>query len=282
MILVTGATGNVGSELVAQLAADGVPVRAMTRSPEKARFPEGVEVVAGDFDKPETLPAALAGIDRVFVCPPGYGPEGPVQERTLVAAAREAGVKHLVKLSTSGVGYGATDPLTSGHRAGEQVIQESGRDWTILRPGTFMIYLYGYADTIAKDRTMYVTEGDPVSAMIHPRDIASVAAKVLTTSGHEGQAYTLTGGEPLSPQRQGEIISETLGQEVKVVERTKAQAQAEFDRMGWGGPRLEALLELKRQSAAWDWKVSDAVEKITGKAPLTLHDWVEENIHIFG
>jgi uncharacterized protein YbjT (DUF2867 family) len=282
MILVTGATGNVGSELVAQLAADGVPVRAMTRSPEKARFPEGVEVVAGDFDKPETLPAALAGIDRVFVCPPGYGPEGPVQERTLVAAAREAGVKHLVKLSTSGVGYGATDPLTSGHRAGEQVIQESGRDWTILRPGTFMIYLYGYADTIAKDRTMYVTEGDPVSAMIHPRDIASVAAKVLTTSGHEGQAYTLTGGEPLSPQRQGEIISEALGQEVKVVERTKAQAQAEFDRMGWGGPRLEALLELKRQSAAWDWKVSDAVEKITGKAPLTLHDWVEENIHIFG
>jgi len=282
MILVTGATGNVGSELVAQLAADGVPVRAMTRSPEKARFPEGVEVVAGDFDKPETLPAALAGINRVFVCPPGYGPEGPVQERTLVAAAREAGVKHLVKLSTSGVGYGATDPLTSGHRAGEQVIQESGRDWTILRPGTFMIYLYGYADTIAKDRTMYVTEGDPVSAMIHPRDIASVAAKVLTTSGHEGQAYTLTGGEPLSPQRQGEIISEALGQEVKVVERTKAQAQAEFDRMGWGGPRLEALLELKRQSAAWDWKVSDAVEKITGKAPLTLHDWVEENIHIFG
>ena len=282
MILVTGATGNVGSELVAQLAADGVPVRAMTRSPEKARFPEGVEVVAGDFDKPETLPAAFAGINRVFVCPPGYGPEGPVQERTLVAAAREAGVKHLVKLSTSGVGYGATDPLTSGHRAGEQVIQESGRDWTILRPGTFMIYLYGYADTIAKDRTMYVTEGDPVSAMIHPRDIASVAAKVLTTSGHEGQAYTLTGGEPLSPQRQGEIISEALGQEVKVVERTKAQAQAEFDRMGWGGPRLEALLELKRQSAAWDWKVSDAVEKITGKAPLTLHDWVEENIHIFG
>ncbi|WP_033324671.1 SDR family oxidoreductase [Streptomyces yerevanensis] len=282
MILVTGATGNVGSELVAQLAADGVPMRAMTRNPGKANFPAGVEVVAGDFDKPETLPAALAGVDRVFVCPPGYGPEGPVQERTLVAAAREAGVKHLVKLSTSGVGYGATDPLTSGHRAGEQVIQESGLEWTILRPGTFMVYLYGYADTIGKERTMYVTEGDPVSAMIHPRDIASVAAKVLTTSGHEGQAYTLTGGEALSPQRQGEIIGEALGQEVRVVERTQAETQAEFDRLGWGGPRLEALLELKRQSAAWDWKISDSVEKITGKAPLTLRDWVEENIHIFG
>ncbi len=282
MILVTGATGNVGSELVAQLAADGVPVRAMTRSPEKAKFPAGVEVVAGDFDKPETLPAALAGVDRVFVVPPGYGPEGPVQERTLVAAAREAGVKHLVKLSTSGVGFGATDPLTSGHRQGEQVVQESGLEWTILRPGTFMVYLYGYAGTIGKERTMYVTEGDPVSAMIHPRDIASVAAKVLTTSGHEGQAYTLTGGEALSSQRQGEIVGEVLGQEIKVVERTKAETQAEFDRLGWGGPRLEALLELKRQSVAWDWKISDAVEKITGKAPLTLRDWVDENIHIFG
>ncbi|MFB7668962.1 SDR family oxidoreductase [Kitasatospora sp. NPDC056138] len=282
MILITGATGNVGSELVAQLAAAGVAVRAMTRSPEKTDFPAGVEVVFGDFDKPETLPAALDGIDHVFVVPPGYGSEGPVQERTLVEAARNAGVKHLVKLSTSGVTHGATDPLSTGHRQGEQVIQDSGLAWTILRPGTFMVYLYGYADTIAKERTMYVTEGDPVSAMIHPRDIASVAAKVLTTSGHEGQTYTLTGGEAFSPQRQGETVGAALSQQVKVIERTKAQTQAEFDRLGWGGPRLEALLELKRQSAAWDWKISDAVEAITGKAPLTLRDWVNENIHIFG
>ncbi|MFD8749565.1 SDR family oxidoreductase [Kitasatospora sp. NPDC059577] len=282
MILITGATGNVGSALTARLAADGVPVRAMTRSPGKATFPTGVEVVAGDFDKPETLPAALAGVDRVFVVPPGYGPEGPVQEAALVAASREAGVRHLVKLSTSGVGFGATDPLTSGHRAGEQVIRESGLGWTVLRPGTFMVYLHGYADTIAKERTMYVTEGDPVSAMIHPRDIAAVAAEVLTTSGHQGRAYTLTGGEALSPQRQGEIIGQVLGQEVAVVERTAAETQAEFDRLGWGGPRLAALLELKRQSAAWDWHVSDSVERITGTAPLPLRTWVDENIHIFG
>ncbi|MFI9237452.1 SDR family oxidoreductase [Streptomyces sp. NPDC053079] len=136
MILVAGATGNVGSELVARLAADGVPVRATTRTPEKSGLPSGVDVVAGDFDKPETLPAALDGIDRVFVVPPGYGPEGPVQERTLVAAARAAGVQHLVKLSTSGVTHGATDPLSSGHRHGEQVVQDSGLAWTILRPGT--------------------------------------------------------------------------------------------------------------------------------------------------
>lgn len=281
MILITGATGNVGSELVVQLAAAGIPVRAMTRSPEKADFPAGVEVVAGDFDKPETLPAALEGVESVFVVPPGYGPEGPLQETTLVAAAREAGVKHLVKMSTSGVHFGATDPLSNGHRLGEHVIRESGIPWTILRPGTFMIYLYSYAQTIASDKTMYVTEGDPVSAMIHPRDIASVAAKVLTNPGHEGQTYTLTGAEPYSPQRQGEIIGEALDRTVKVVERTTVEAQAEYDRLGWGGPRLAGLLELKRQSAAWDFEVFDNVQKITGTAPLTLRHWVDEHIHIF-
>lgn len=129
---------------------------------------------------------------------------------------------------------------------------------------------------------MYVTEGDPVSAMIHPRDIASVAAEVLTTSGHEGRAYTLTGGAALSPHRQAEIVGEALGQEVTVVERTEAETQAEFDRLGWGGPRLEALLELKRQSAAWDWKISESVEQITGRPPLTLRHWVDENLHLFG
>ncbi|MEU9304006.1 SDR family oxidoreductase [Streptomyces sp. NPDC048269] len=282
MILVTGATGNVGSELVVQLAAAGIAVRAMTRSPEKADFPAGVEVVAGDFDKPGTLPAALAGVERVFVVPPGYGPEGPVQETTLVAAAREAGVEHLVKMSTSGVHFGATDPLSNGHRLGEQVIRESGLRWTVLRPGTFMVYLFGHARTIAASKTMYVTEGDPVSAMIHPRDIASVAAEVLTASGHEGRTYTLTGAEAYSPKRQGEIIGEALGEPVEVVERTTAEARAEYDRLGWGGPRLEGLLELKRQSAAWDFEVFDTVEKITGAAPLTLRDWVDEHLHLFG
>ncbi|MEU6797516.1 hypothetical protein ABZ907_37985 [Nonomuraea wenchangensis] len=106
---------------------------------------------------------------------------------------------------------------------------------------------------------MYVTESDPVSAMIHPRDVAAVAAHVLTTPGHDGRAYTLTGGRALSP----------------------AATQAEFDRLGWSGPRLEALLELKRQSAAWDRKIFDTVERLTGEPPLTLHDWVRENIHLF-
>lgn len=223
----------------------------------------------------------MDGVDRVFVLPPGYGADGPVQERALVAAAAQAGVSHLVKLSTSGVTFDATDPISAGHRLGEQVVEDSGLSWTILRPGTFMVYLYGYAPTIAAEKTMYVTEGDPVSAMIHPRDIAAVAAHVLTTPGHEGRAYTLTGGQALSPRQQADTIGQVLGRPIKLVERTRTEAQAEFDRLGWSGPRLEALLELKRQSAAWDFTVFDTVEQLTGSAPLTLHDWVSENIHLF-
>ncbi|MEV0151983.1 MULTISPECIES: SDR family oxidoreductase [unclassified Nonomuraea] len=281
MILITGATGNVGSELVTLLAARDIPVRAMTRNPAKATFPAGVEVVTGDFDQPDTLAAALEGVEKVFVLPPGYGPEGPVQERALVAAAIRAGVTHLVKLSTSGVTFDATDPISTGHRLGEQVIKDSGLTWTILRPGTFMVYLYGYAATIAAEQTMYVTAGDPVSAMIHPRDIAAVAAHVLTTPHHNSQTYTLTGGQALSPQDQAGIIGHVLGQPIKLIERTQAEAQAEYDRLGWSGPRLEALLDLKRQSAAWDHHIFDTVERLTGQTPLTLHAWVTENIHIF-
>ncbi|GAB3840062.1 SDR family oxidoreductase [Dactylosporangium cerinum] len=229
MILVTGATGTIGSELVPLLARRHA-VRAMTRRPS---FPGAVY---GDLDRPETLPAALDGVTSVFVLVPGYGPEGPVQERSLVAAARAAGVRHLVKLSTSGVTFGATDAISTGHRAGEDVIRESGIPWTILRPGTFMTYLEQYAHGIAHDRTMTVTETDPVSAMVHPLDVAAVAATVLTRPGHIGQEYTITGPSALSPAQQADTIASAIDTPVRLVVRTVAQTRAAFEARGWGGP----------------------------------------------
>ncbi|MDG6106506.1 NAD(P)H-binding protein [Dactylosporangium aurantiacum] len=274
MILVTGATGTIGSELVPLLARRAA-VRAMTRRPSLPGE------VYGDLDRPETLPAVLDGVTSVFVLVPGYGPDGPVQERALVAAARAAGVRHLVKLSTSGVTFGATDGISAGHRAGEEVVRGSGIPWTILRPGTFMTYLEQYAHGIAHDRTMTVTETDPVSAMVHPLDVAAVAATVLTRFGHFGKEYTITGPEALSPAAQARAVGEVIGAPVRLVMRTVAQTRAEFAARGWGGARLEALLELKRQSAAWDHRVSDTVPRLAGRPALTLRDWLREHAGLF-
>lgn len=117
--------------------------------------------------------------------------------------------------------------------------------------------------------------------MVHPRDIASVAYRALLTDDHLGAALPITGGEAISPARMVEVVAEVVGRPVAHVERTPAEARAEYAERGWGGPRLEALLELKRQSVEWDWKVFDTVERVTGRAPLTLHDWVTENIALF-
>ncbi|MET8991099.1 hypothetical protein ABZW49_37095, partial [Nonomuraea wenchangensis] len=95
------------------------------------------------------------------------------------------------------------------------------------------------------------------------------------------RAYTLTGGQALSPRDQAGVVGQILGRPIKLIERSRAETRAEFDRLGWSGPRLEALLELKRQSAAWDWKIFDTVERLTGRPPLTLRDWVRENVHHF-
>ncbi|MEV4514487.1 NAD(P)H-binding protein [Dactylosporangium sp. NPDC049525] len=274
MILVTGATGTIGSELVPLLARRHA-VRAMTRKPT---FPGAV---FGDLDRPETLPAALDGVTSVFVLVPGHGQDGPVQERALVAAARQADVRHLVKLSTSGVTFGATDAISNGHRAGEDVIRGSGIPWTILRPGTFMTYLEQYAAGIARERTMTVTETDPVSAMVHPLDVAAVAAAVLTTPGHERQEYTITGPEALSPADQAAAVAAVIGAPVRLAVRTVAETRAVFERRGWGGPRLESLLELKRQSGAWDHTVFDTVPRLAGRPALTLRDWLEEHAGAF-
>ncbi|WP_327001331.1 NAD(P)H-binding protein [Dactylosporangium sp. NBC_01737] len=270
MILVIGATGTIGSELVPLLARRHA-VRSMTRRPS---LPGQVH---GDLDRPETLPAVLDGVTSVFVLVPGYGPDGPVQERALVAAARRAGVRHLVKLSTSGVTFGATDAISNGHRGGEDVIRGSGIPWTIVRPGTFMTYLEQYATGIVRERTMTVTETDPVSAMVHPLDVAAVAAAVLTTPGHEGREYTVTGPEALSPAAQAAAVAEAIGEPVRLAVRTVAETRAAFEARGWGGPRLESLLELKRQSCAWDRTVLDTVPRLTGRPALTLRDWLEEH-----
>ncbi|HEY2061254.1 MAG TPA: NAD(P)H-binding protein, partial [Amycolatopsis sp.] len=174
MILVLGATGKVGRSLVPALLEAGAEVRALTRDPSRARIDPRAQVVRGDLDDTASLPVLLDGVERVFVLTSGHGSDGPAQEAALAAAAAKAGVRHLVKLSTTGVHFGQTDPISTGHARAERAIRAAGPAWTILRPGAFMDNRRGWLPSIRATGAVYGPEGDPASALVHGRDIAAV------------------------------------------------------------------------------------------------------------
>ncbi|WP_037316070.1 NAD(P)H-binding protein [Amycolatopsis orientalis] len=277
MILVLGSTGKIGRELVPALLDKGARVRALTRDPARARLDPRAEVAACDLDAFD--PALLDGVDRVFILTSGHGSDGLAQERAVVKAA--TGVDRLVKLSTTGVHFGQTDPISSVHAAAEQAVREAGPDWTILRPGTFMDNRFAWLHAVRGDGVIRVPEGDPASALVHVRDIAEVAATVLTTEGHAGKTYPITGGEALTTRRQVEILGEALGRRLTYVEEPEADARARMLGHGWPASAVDGFFELKRQSAGNEEIVFDTVRELLGRAPLTFAEWAREHAAAF-
>ncbi|WP_020668123.1 NAD(P)H-binding protein [Amycolatopsis nigrescens] len=281
MILVTGATGKIGRELVPLLLAKGAPVRALTRDPAKARFDPEVDVVRGDLDDPATLPAALKGVDAVFVLTSGHGGDGPAQEANLAAAATAAGAARLVKISTTGVHFGGTDPISSGHRVSEEIIRNAGPHWTILQPGAFMDNRFAWLKSVREEGVAYVTEGEPDSAMIHCRDIAAVAAEVLTTDGHHGATYQLTGGAALSAEQQVAVLAEAVGRPLRLAVESEQVTRARFASWGWTGPAIDGMFKMRRSSPEAHRTVFDTVTTLLGRPALTFTDWSRQHAHLF-
>ena len=278
MIFVLGATGKVGRHLVPALLDAGATVRALTRDPAKARLDPRADVVQGDLDTSD-LPALLDGADRVFVLTQGHSAD---REAAVARAAAQAGVTHVVKLSTTGVHFGQNDPITRSHTEAEQAIREAGPEWTILRPGAFMDNRFAWLGSIRGENAVYVPEGDPASALVHVRDIAAVATLALTTSGHEGATYELTGGEALSTEQQATTLSEALGRPLKYVEEPESAARERMARMyGWPAQFIDGFFALKRESAAYEHIVFDTVERLLGRPPLTFASWARENAAVF-
>jgi uncharacterized protein YbjT (DUF2867 family) len=276
MIFVLGATGKVGRALVPTLLDAGAAVRALTRDPAKATIDPRAEVVQADLETAD-LPALFDGADRVFVLTQGGGHEGAIAR-----AAAGAGVTHLVKLSTSGVHFGQTDPITRAHAEAEQAVREAGPAWTILRPGAFMDNRFAWLRTIREENAVYVPEGDPASALVHVRDIAAVATLALTTSGHEGATYELTGGEALTTVQQVAVLSEAIGRPIKYVEEPEPAARDRMTRMyGWPAEAVDGFFALKRESAEREHVVFDTVERLLGRPPRTFPDWARENAAAF-
>ena len=280
MILVTGANGTVGSEVVRQLQALGTPVRALVRDPAKAHFGPGVEVVQGDLTKPETLAAAVAGVDKVFLL--AGGAELVALEGNLLNAAKAAGVTHIVKLSVVGAQYEPTASYGRFHQPAEKALQASGLAWTLLRPCGFMSNAFGWVGSIKSQGAFYFAAGDGKMALIDPHDIAAVAVAALTTPGHEGKAYDITGPGAFTMAEQAQILAEAVGRDIKFVDIPADALRNTMLGYGMSAPEAEALVEMGNAiRAGYAGALTTVVQEVTGKAPRRFEDWAKQNAGAF-
>ena len=285
MILVIGATGKVGSNVCKELAAAGAPVRAFVRNKEKATamLPPQVELFQGDLLAKEHLDKSLAGVEKMFLVTPVNQKMAEV-EKFLVDAAKRDGVKHVVKLSVIHADADSPAYFAGQHGLSERLLRESGMDWTMLRPNFFMQNLLGTAMTVRMQGVIYQPAADASASSIDARDIAAVAAKVLTSDGHAGKAYVLTGPQSLTYQQIAEILTKVRGgNAVRYVPLPPAAAKQGMMQLGfpeWLAQAISELFDAMRDGVMAP--VTDEVQRITGKPPRTFEVFATENKAAFG
>lgn len=284
MIFVTGATGNVGSEIVRQLKAEGRPFRAGYTTERKAQAAreQGIDAALIDYDRPETLSVALKGIDRLFLVAGGGGNQ-TAREIGAVKAAKEAGVRHIVKLSVIGA-PGESYSFARIHRPVEKEIERSGLTWTFLRPNGFMQNFAVYQGaTIRAQSAFYDALGDARISHVDVRDIARVAVKALTENGHEGKAYSLTGPEALTNARIAGIISAVAGREVRYVDLSAEQMREGLVGSGMPEAYADAMLDLLRfyRTEGETAGLSPDIRNLTGMDPIPFEKFAKDHVRDF-
>jgi len=275
-ILVTGATGNVGRELVAQLRAAGCRVRAMTRNPQHAGMPGDVEVVAGDLTAPDTLDAALDDVDAVFLV--WVAPLAPAAAAVDRIASRANRVVLLTSPHrTDHPFFQQPNGLRVIHAGVEQLVEASGMRWTVLRPGAFALNSrIWWAPQIASGDVVRWFYGDAETAPIHERDIAAVAARVLREDHHDGRDYVLTGPESLTQRQQVEIIGNAIGRPLRFEEISPEAARTDVLGM-WPPPIADMLLRAYAAAVGLPAFVTSTVEVLTGSPAATFRQWADDH-----
>lgn len=271
-ILVSGATGMVGRHVVAELVRTGQRVRALTRTPSAASFPDGVEVVGGDLTDPSSLEASLDGVDRMYLLPVGRA------ARDVVAAAKRAGVSRIVVLSGA---LADTDDSEDGYLAVERAVEESGLEWTHVRPGEFAANWLDWAPSIKEDRVVRRPYGAAVTQPTHEADVATVAATVLVEDGHAGRTYTLAGPEALTTLAQVETIGGAIGATVRFEELDPAAARAEWIGNGYPETFVDWIFtmwgESARHPAPTNEEWAGVVPRLTGRPARTFAQWATDH-----
>jgi uncharacterized protein YbjT (DUF2867 family) len=282
MILVTGATGNIGRELVRELDEKHADdYRILVRDPARAAgLPERGERVVGDLGDPATLIPAFDGADKLFLLTPGIGTEHTAHA---VAAAKAAGVEHIVHLSSFNVLGDPMPAMGRWHHQREQIVRDSGVPATFLRPGGFMTNAFDWVPTIRAGRYVIDPVGPGRYAPIDPADIAAIAALTLTENGHDGKCYVPTGDELMTVAEQVQILAKATGLDIEAHEAaTPAEAvQARFPN---GAPPAlaEAITEgFQLMRADTVGFRTDTVEQLLGRRPRTFADWCARNADAF-
>lgn len=268
MILVTGATGANGSELLKALVARRIPVRAMLRSKGDAdRLPSSVEPVLGDFDDAASLTAALSGVERAFLLTPSTE-RAEEQQRRFVDVATRSGVRHVVKLSQFAASPDSPVRFLRYHAAVEEALRGSGMAWTFLRPNLFMQGLLQFAGLI-RDKDLFAAPiGEARVSVVDVRDNAAVAAAVLTEDGHEGRTYTLTGSEALTHAEMAARLSDVTGRQIHFMNATDDQLREAMAAVGMPTWQIEGLVEDYAHYARGEAEaVHNGIAEVTGEKP---------------
>ena len=278
-ILVTGATGTIGSQLVSALKGkNDVAVRVGVRNAAKAEALKGGNVTPVDFEytRLDLIQKAVEGVDKLFLVTPFSQDQVDLAAR-LIDYAKVAGVKHIVKLSAFGSDFEPGIQLARWHRAVERYISGSGVKYTFLRPNNFMENFLNFYPP-GQDGNIYLPWGQGACSFIAGADIAAVAATALTSGGHEDKAYVLTGPEAFTIGQAAATISEVTGRKANYVDVPEAAAKQAMLGMGMPEWMVDGMMELHAiDKAGYAGQVTDTVQKVTGRAPMSFAQFAKQH-----
>ncbi|HYS24000.1 MAG TPA: NAD(P)H-binding protein [Vicinamibacterales bacterium] len=276
-VLVTGATGQIGSEVVSQLRSTGCLVRAMTRNPRSADFPADVDVVGGDLTAPDTLDACLDGIDSVFlvwIAP--LAAAAPAIER--IAAHARRVVLLTSPHRTPHPFFQQPNGIKAIYAGVEQLIESSGLRWTFLRPGPFAINCRNWwAPQLRIGDVVRWFYADAATAPVHERDIAAVAVRALCDEGHDGREHVLTGPASLTQREQVQIIGEAIGRPLRFEELSRESAREQMLAMTYPPPVADMLLTAYAAAVGQPALVTSTVLDVTGAPARSFDEWAADH-----
>lgn len=279
MIVVTGATGNIGRPLVAELVRRGHDVTAVSRAGAVPLDSPQIRGVSADLAEPEVLRAAVDGADALFLLVPGSG--GHLDTERIIGVAAEAGVRRLVLLSSLGAVTRAGSVSHGPLAELEKRVQGSGLEWTLLRPADFASNAFAWVPTVRAERTVRAPFGDVALPAVDPLDIAEVAAAALAEDGHTGRAYVLTGPAAVSPRARTAALAEALGVPLTFAEQTREEARAEM--LAYIPESVvDGTLAILGEPTPQEQAVSPDIESVLGRPARTFTDWARRNVAAFG